>query len=57
MKDEALEIYEDRILAKVDLFMKRIGTKEPLNITQQAVFYSFDVMGDIAFSEDFNMLQ
>jgi hypothetical protein len=54
---EALGMYEDRVAAKVDLFMKRIGTKEPLNITQQAVFYSFDVMGDIAFSEDFDMLQ
>jgi hypothetical protein len=37
--------------------MDRIGTGKPLNITQQTVFYSFDVMGDIAFSEDFNMLQ
>jgi hypothetical protein len=54
---KALGMYENRVAAKVGLFMKRIGTEEPLNITQQAVFYSFDVMGDIAFSEDFDMLQ
>nr|WHS04497.1 cytochrome P450 monooxygenase [Phaeosphaeriaceae sp. CF-150626] len=52
----ALGVYEDRVKAKVDLLMERIGTREPLNITQQTIFYSFDVMGDIAFSEDFDML-
>ncbi|KAF2134736.1 cytochrome P450 [Dothidotthia symphoricarpi CBS 119687] len=52
----ALSVYESRVKAKVDLLLARIGTMEPLNITQQSVFYSFDVMGDIAFSEDFKML-
>jgi hypothetical protein len=37
--------------------MDRFGTGRPLNITQLIMFYSFDVMGDIAFSEDFKMLQ
>jgi hypothetical protein len=37
--------------------MDRIGTGKPVNITQDNIFYAWDVMGDIAFSHEFHMLQ
>jgi hypothetical protein len=53
----ALGRYEDRVKTKVDLLMERLGKVESCNITQESILYSFDVMGDIALSKDFNMLR
>ncbi|PKX93957.1 uncharacterized protein P174DRAFT_420526 [Aspergillus novofumigatus IBT 16806] len=53
----ALKTYETRVSGKVNQLMTRIGTGKPVNITQDNIFYAFDVMGDIAFSKDFHMLR
>lgn len=41
----------------MDRLMQRVGTGKPFNMTQESTFYAWDVMGDLAFSEDFRMLQ
>ncbi|KAH8887218.1 cytochrome P450 [Thozetella sp. PMI_491] len=53
----ALAQYEPRVKAKVDLLLSRLGTGRPINITEYAMFFGFDVMGDIGLSKEFNMLQ
>ncbi|KAG8164305.1 hypothetical protein KVR01_006223 [Diaporthe batatas] len=52
----ALPTYESRVKDKVDRLMTRFSTGKPLNVTQENVFYAWDVMGDIAFSTQFDML-
>ncbi|KAF7596508.1 hypothetical protein BBP40_001380 [Aspergillus hancockii] len=52
----ALDTYEARVAGRVNQLMARIGTGKPVNITQDSIFYAWDVMGDIAFSKDFQML-
>ncbi|KAK8067295.1 hypothetical protein PG997_014042 [Apiospora hydei] len=52
----ALSTYESRIKNKVDSLMLRFGAGEPVDVTQDVIFYAWDVMGDIAFSVDFQML-
>ncbi|KAI5861150.1 cytochrome P450 [Durotheca rogersii] len=52
----ALGTYKTRLKAKVDLLLSRIGTGKPVDMTEYGMFYSFDVMGDIGFSKDFQML-
>lgn len=42
---------------KVDQLMARFGTGKPINVTQDTIFYAWDVMGDIAFSMQFDMLK
>ncbi|KAK7966264.1 uncharacterized protein PG986_000541 [Apiospora aurea] len=52
----AVSMYGSRIKSKVDSLMLRFDTGEPVNVTQDVIFYAWDVMGDIAFSVDFQML-
>ncbi|EHK20796.1 uncharacterized protein TRIVIDRAFT_59079 [Trichoderma virens Gv29-8] len=55
----ALAIYAPRIKAKVDLLLSKIADRcgQPIDITEYAMFFGFDVMGDIGFSKDFHMLE
>ncbi|KAJ3544539.1 hypothetical protein NM208_g2999 [Fusarium decemcellulare] len=57
-ENEALAVYEDRVVSKVDLLMSRIADHEgsPIDVTQYAIFFGFDVMGQVGFSKDFEML-
>ncbi|KAF5021007.1 hypothetical protein F66182_6938 [Fusarium sp. NRRL 66182] len=54
----ALAVYEHRIVSKVELLLARIGEHlgKTIDMTQYAVFFGFDVMGQVGFSKDFNML-
>ncbi|KAI8653830.1 hypothetical protein LRP88_00428 [Fusarium phalaenopsidis] len=54
----ALAIYEEKIAPKVDILMARIAEKQgtPMDMTLYAAFFGFDVMGQVGFSKDFNML-
>lgn len=48
-----------RLKAKLDLFMERLSGNagKPMNVTEWAMFYSFDIMGEVGFSTDFQSLQ
>ncbi|KAF2866056.1 cytochrome P450 [Massariosphaeria phaeospora] len=58
LSNKALSTYEPRIKSKVDQFVTKLRTNagKPLDITAWAMYYSFDVMGDIGFGKDFNSL-
>lgn len=55
----ALAIYAPRVKAKVDLLLSKIAehSGRPIDMTEYAMFFGFDVMGDIGFSKDFRMLE
>ncbi|KAM6510175.1 hypothetical protein FALCPG4_017800 [Fusarium falciforme] len=54
----ALSVYEEKIASKVEILMSRIAEKQgtPMDMTLYAAFFGFDVMGQVGFSKDFNML-
>lgn len=54
----AIADYIPRVQSKTDLFMKRLGENEgkSIDITQWSMFYSFDIMGLVAFSKDYKQL-
>jgi hypothetical protein len=50
----ALNTYEPRIQAKVDQLLEKISLKrEPIDATSWTMYLSFDVMGEVGFSNDF----
>ncbi|GME33310.1 Cytochrome P450 [Neofusicoccum parvum] len=55
---KALTNYEPRVQSKVSTllenFSKRAG--QPLNVTEWMSFFAFDVMGDVVYSKDYNMM-
>ncbi|KAH0524178.1 hypothetical protein TsFJ059_009080 [Trichoderma semiorbis] len=55
----ALAVYAPRIQAKVDLLLSKLANHcgRPIDMTEYAMFFGFDVMGDIGFSKDFHMLE
>ncbi|KAL7966625.1 cytochrome P450 [Trichoderma sp. SZMC 28014] len=55
----ALAVYAPRVKAKVDLLLSKIAEHggQPIDMTEYAMFFGFDVMGDIGFSKDFHMLK
>ncbi|KAF1830897.1 cytochrome P450 67 [Decorospora gaudefroyi] len=55
---KALGTYEPRIKAKADLFKDQLAKHEgqPMDMSAWAMFFSFDVMGEIGFGKDFNNL-
>ncbi|KAF4468469.1 benzoate 4-monooxygenase cytochrome [Fusarium albosuccineum] len=57
-ENEALAVYEDRVVSKVDLLMSRIADQEgsPIDVTQYAIFFGFDVMGQVGMSLWITML-
>jgi hypothetical protein len=54
----ALSSYEPRIITKVDLLLSRIeGFKgEPVDITEYAMFFGFDVMGEVGKCNSYSIL-
>lgn len=55
--DKALHGYEQRINTHQDKFMAHIiSAGGQVNVASSFNFYSFDVMGDLAFGESFDML-
>ncbi|KAL3476423.1 cytochrome P450 [Aspergillus californicus] len=58
--DKALRGYETRVEAFNRVLVRKIGERfdgKPINISQWFNFWSFDVMGDLAFGQSFNMLE
>lgn len=57
--DQALKGYEQRMQKYRDMLFDRIAASDgqPMNITKWFGFYSFDVMGDLAFGQPFDMLK
>ncbi|KAF2470653.1 cytochrome P450 [Lindgomyces ingoldianus] len=55
---KALATYEPRIKGKADLFMSQLrkNAGKPLDVSAWAMFFSFDVMGEVGFGKDFNNL-
>ncbi|KAF2185244.1 cytochrome P450 [Zopfia rhizophila CBS 207.26] len=55
---KALATYEPRIKAKADIFMDQLrkNAGKPMDMTAWAMFFSFDVMGEVGFGKDFNNL-
>lgn len=54
----ALATYEPRIKSKIDLFLSQLKApgRTSVNITDWSMFLSFDVMGEVGFSKDFDNL-
>lgn len=57
--EKAIRGYDQRIRGYQDRLVSRIAETEgqPINITDWLMWYSFDVMGDMAFGKSFNMLE
>lgn len=55
----ALHNYEDRVIGYTHELITQISAKsgQPINISTWFKFYSFDVMGDLAFGKSFDMLK
>jgi len=55
----ALKDYEPRVANYTNQLLARIQATSgsPTNMTDWFNFYSFDVMGDLAFGKSFNMLK
>ena len=56
--DKALRGYESRIIVYNKALINRLGEHggQPVNAAKWFNYYSYDVMGDLAFSKDFGML-
>ncbi|KAK8137190.1 cytochrome P450 [Apiospora sp. TS-2023a] len=56
---KALNSYEPRVRAKADLLLERLSENagKPIDMTMYGMFYGFDVMSEVGFSKDFNMLK
>jgi hypothetical protein len=55
----ALASYQPRLKSKVDLLLAQLEQREgePVNVSNWAMFFAFDVMGDLGFGKDFHMLE
>ncbi|MCJ1237976.1 hypothetical protein MMC14_005963 [Varicellaria rhodocarpa] len=55
----ALESYEERLVYYAQVLENKIASLsgEPINITPWFYFYGFDVMGNLAFRESFDMMK
>lgn len=55
----ALHDYEPRVVKYTDQLLSQIKQTEgkPINVSTWFNFYSFDVMGDLAFGRSFNMMK
>ncbi|KAJ4321021.1 hypothetical protein N0V94_003079 [Neodidymelliopsis sp. IMI 364377] len=58
LSTKALLTYEPRIKAKVDMLIERLKAQagRPIDATAWSMFFSFDVMGDLSFGQDFGNL-
>lgn len=57
--DKALRGYEQRIQVYDSQLIARVAQSsgKPINVSKLFNYYSFDIMGDLAFGKPFNMLQ
>lgn len=57
--DKALRGYEQRIQVYDSQLITRVAQSsgKPINVSKLFNYYSFDIMGDLAFGKPFNMLQ
>ncbi|KAL3471262.1 cytochrome P450 [Aspergillus californicus] len=57
--DKALRGYEERVVRYNECLVRQIEAVDgkPFNISKWFNFWSFDVMGDLAFGQSFNMLE
>ena len=57
--EKAIRGYDQRIRGYQDRLVSKLAEKEgePVNVTDWLMWYSFDVMGDMAFGKPFNMLE
>jgi tryprostatin B 6-hydroxylase len=57
--DKSLRSYEQRVKPYADQLVRRIDLAQgkPVNVGQLFNFFGYDVMGDLAFGKDFNMLK
>lgn len=55
----ALSSYHPNIQKKVDTLIKQLKERDSktINVTQWTQYYTFDVMGEIAFKKDFGQLE
>lgn len=51
--------YAPRVRSKVDVFISQLRERagQPVNLTEWAMFLTFDVMGVVGFSKDFQQLE
>lgn len=51
--------YQPRVKGKVDVLLKELDKRvgEPLNVTDWANFFGFDLMGDIGFGKEFRSME
>ncbi|KAF2107312.1 cytochrome P450 [Lophiotrema nucula] len=56
---KALSTYQPRVKAKADLLIDQLRKRSdrPIDITTWAMFFGFDVMGDLGFSKEFYNLE
>ncbi|KAF4541323.1 Cytochrome P450 [Lasiodiplodia theobromae] len=56
---KALNSYEPRVQDKVSTLLERLGSFEqkPVNVTAWMGYFSFDVMGDVIYSKEYNMMR
>ncbi|KAK3986137.1 cytochrome p450 [Cladorrhinum sp. PSN332] len=57
--DKAIKGYDQRIRGYQDRLISKLAEKDgqPVNMTQWLLWYSFDVMGDMAFGKSYNMIE
>ncbi|KAJ5900869.1 uncharacterized protein N7473_004939 [Penicillium subrubescens] len=58
-RGHALSSYQPQIQKKADTLIKQLHDREskPIDVTQWTQYYTFDVMGKIAFKKDFGQLE
>ncbi|KAH7057417.1 cytochrome P450 [Macrophomina phaseolina] len=56
---KALNSYEPRVQNKVATALEKLGAfnGKPVNVTQWMCYFAFDVMGDVIFSKEYNLLK
>ncbi|KAF2128089.1 putative cytochrome P450 [Dothidotthia symphoricarpi CBS 119687] len=50
--EQSISVFQDQLMRKV-----QAAAQQPINVTELLSLYSFDVMGDLAFGESFDMLR
>ncbi|KKY28931.1 putative cytochrome p450 [Diplodia seriata] len=55
----ALNSYEPRVQSKVSTLLEKLTgfDEKPVNVTEWISYFSFDIMGDVIYSKEYNMLR
>lgn len=55
----ALNSYEPRVQNKVNALLEKLSAfdQKPVNVTEWMSYFAFDVMGDVIFSKEYNLMQ